>query len=171
MGDRHGLTVVAFAALLAMADATGCKRKESPQPPLPTDSLARGESVEGPDKAYALPLPRLSRVTWRGQNSITVLSNLTHEDLVNFVRARVQNGDVTSGSGATQLRNVVVPSEPKRILTIEIRPAPPMAGGRSQMIVTDTTPLPDDPKLTEEERWKKAGLTPQGKVLDPKQLQ
>jgi hypothetical protein len=171
MGDRHGLTVFALAAFVALATAAGCKRKETNPEPLPTDSLAKGEAVEGPDKAYALPLPRLSKITWRGENAITVLSNLTHEDLVNFVRARVQSGDVTSGSGATQLRNVHVPSEPKRILTIEIRPAPPMSGGRSQMTVSDTTPPPEDPKMTDEERWRKAGFTPQGKVLDPTKLQ
>lgn len=173
MGDRRGLSLAA-AAFVAAAVLSGCKRKPSDQsspPSPPTDSLAKGEAVEGPDKAYALPLPRFARITFRGQSSVTVTSSLTPEELVNFVRARVKGGEVTTGSGATRLASVVVASEPQRVLTIEIRAVAPITGARSQMIVNDTTPPPDDPKLTEEERWKKAGLTPQGKILDPKQLQ
>lgn len=169
MGDRHGLISLSLAAALVVA---ACKGKEEKQaPPLPTDSLAKGEAVEGPEKAFALPLPRFAKITWRGKDSVTVMTNLTHEELVNFVRARVQNGEVLTGSGATQLKDVVVPSEPARKLTIEIRPAPPLSGGRSQMLVSDTTPPPDTPGLTDEERWRRAGFTPEGKVLDPKQLQ
>ena len=169
MGDRHGLICLLLALALTSA---GCKRKNPNEtPPPPTDSLAKGESVEGKDKAYALPLPRLAKITWKGENTITVTTNLPPEELVNFVRARVKDGEVVTGTSTTQLRNVVVPSEPARKLTIEIRPAAPLTGSRSEMLVNDTTGKPIEPGLSDEERWKKAGFSPEGKVLDPKQLQ
>ncbi len=38
-------------------------------------------------------------------------------------------------------------------------------------MIKDITPPPLEPGLTDEERWKKAGLTPDGKPIDPKKLE
>lgn len=132
------------------------------------DQLAPNEVVEGQDKAFALPLPRYARVTGRFQTSITVRSHLTPEDLANFVRARVKEGKVVAGGAATTFENVVVPNEPGRRLTIDVRRATITGDARSEMTVRDTTPPPVEPGLTDEQRWKKAGFGPDGKLLDPK---
>ena len=42
--------------------------------------------------------------------------------------------------------------------------------GRVEMVVRDRTPPPVEEGLTEEERWRQAGMTPDGKVL-PEQAQ
>ncbi|MFO0571647.1 MAG: hypothetical protein U0263_38825 [Polyangiaceae bacterium] len=44
-------------------------------------------------------------------------------------------------------------------------------GPGAKLVVKDITPPPITPGLSDEERWKKAGLTPQGKPLDPKKLE
>ena len=35
---------------------------------------------------------------------------------------------------------------------------------RSEMTIRDVTPPPVEPGLSEEERWRKAGFSPQGKI-------
>jgi hypothetical protein len=170
MVARLRLTLLAAALATLAAFAGACKREPPPPPapPAPVDQLAPGEVVEGKDKAFALPLPRHTKVTGRFDTSVTVRSPLKPEDLANFVRARVKDGNVVAGGAATTFEDVVVPAEPQRRLTIEVRKTPLTGDARSEMTVRDTTPPPVEPGLTDEQRWQKAGLDPNGNVLDPK---
>lgn len=170
MGVRHRL-IVALAACLALG--TGCRRKPPPDTTdaAPIDHLAPDEVVEGQEKAFGLPLPRASHVKARFAKSVHVVSPIEPEKIANFVRARVENGTVTVGSSGTHLENVTVRAEPTRRLTIDIRAAHLTDAAKSELVIQDTTPPPFDPNLSEEERWKKAGLTPSGAVLDPKRLE
>ena len=164
----------ALVAALAFAATAGCKRKPPPEPapaPAPVDHLAPNEVVEGKEKAFALPLPRHATVTGKFDTSVTVRSPLLPEELANFVRARVKEGNVVAGGAATTFEDVVVPAEPQRRLTIEVRRPVLTGDARSEMTVRDTTPPPIEPNLTDEERWKKAGFGPDGKLLDPKHSQ
>jgi hypothetical protein len=176
MGTRRRLIALAVS-LLVGAVATGCSscnrsdddaqvKRKSP------DHLAPHEAVEGTERAFGLPLPRVSKVEARFEASVHVLSWLTPEDLVNFVLARVKDGTTTRGTSSTLLANVTPLADPQKRLTIDVRP---MHGGdgaiRSEMVVRDTTPIPVEPGLTDEQRWQKAGLTPDGHVADPTHLQ
>lgn len=106
----------------------------------------------------------------RFPQSVHVTSTLKPEALSNFVRARVKSGRVLVGATTTTFEDVVVPREPKRHITIEIRPG--QGDDRSIMVVRDVTPPPPaDPNETDADRMKKAGLTPEGKPLDPKHME
>jgi len=78
---------------------------------------------------------------------------------------------VVAGGASTTFENVIVPSEPARRLSIEVRMMRLSSEGRSEMTIRDVTPPPVEPGLSEEERWKKAGFNSQGKVIDPAQMQ
>lgn len=162
-----------LVVLVAVVGAAACKDKPPPPPPepAPVDHLAPNEAVEGTEKAFALPLPRHATVTGRFDTSVTVRSTLTPEDLANFVRARVTEGKVVAGGAATRFEGVVVPADPKRRLTIEVRRTTLTGDARSEMTVQDATPPPVEPGLTDEQRWKKAGMDPNGGLLDPKNTQ
>lgn len=139
---------------------------------LPVDHLAEGELAEGPEGAFALRLPLASTVTMRFPESVHVRSSLPPDELASFVRARVTHGTEGVGTTTTTFTNVVVPAEPSRQLAIEIRPASLHTGARSEMVVKDVTPPPEpDPSATQAELRRKAGLTPDGKLLDPKQME
>ena len=176
MGTRHRLSAV-IGVLFVVGGSAGCsscKHDEAPPPPevKPPDHLAAGEVVEGKEKAFGLPLPRLARVAARFERTVDVYSPLSPEELVNFVRARVKDGKVTPGSSSTLLEAVVPLSDPQKLLTIDVHPFRGTdAMVRSEMIVRDATPIPSEPGLTEEQRWKKAGLTPDGRIADPTHLQ
>lgn len=171
MGSRRRLIAASFALALGASACSGCKRKTEDAPKateLPPDRLAPGEVVEGTERAFGLPLPRASKVAARFGASAHVTSTVTPEQLSNFVRARVKEGSVTQGTSATKLENVIPRDDKNKRLTIDVRALRGTDGTRSEMIVRDTTPLPFDPTLTEEQRWNKAGMTPDGKLLDPK---
>lgn len=155
-----------------MIVVAACKSKNNdPDPPPPSapqaDHLAENEVIEGKERAFALPLPHHAQVTGRFATSITVKSPLKPEELANFVRARVKEGNIVAGGAATRFENVVVPAEPARRLTIEVRRTALTGDVRSEMTVRDTTPPPVEPGLTDEQRFQKAGMTPDGKLLDP----
>ncbi len=66
----------------------------------------------------------------------------------------------------------MIPRDDKtKRLTIDVRPFRGTDGTRSEMIVNDTTPPPFVPNLTDDQRWKKAGMTPNGQLLDPKHVE
>lgn len=169
MGSRRRLIALALA-FVSTAGCLSCKSKEDApkSKEVPSDHLANGEVVEGKERAFGLPLPRAARVAARFATSVDVTSPLAPEQLVNFTRARVTGGDVSPGTTTTKLANVIPRDDTSKRLTIEIRVSRASDGSRSEMVVFDTTPAPVEPGLTEEQRWKKAGFTPQGKIADPK---
>lgn len=176
MGARRRLS---HALLLALALAGGalsaggcssCKPKEEIVESKPPDHLVPSEVVEGKERAFGLPLPRVSTVAARFEKTIHVQTPLTPEELVNFVRARVKDGKVTPGTTTTQLFDVAPIGDPAKRLTIDVRTYRGGDGNKSEMIVRDTTPAPVEPGLTDEQRYQKAGLTPSGQVADPTHL-
>jgi hypothetical protein len=176
MGTRRRLSASARVVFVAFALAcSSCKREEKPLPPAetkPSDHLVAGEAVEGKDRAFGLPLPRLARVAARFEKTVDVYSPLSPEDLVNFVRTRVKDGRITPGSSSTLLVDVVPLGDPQKRLSIDVHLFHGADSSvRSEMIVRDTTPLPTEPGLTDEQRWKKQGLTSDGHIADPTHLQ
>ena len=178
MGARRRLIAVALASLASIG-APACKQKEKEQaPPAPApsarpsaDRLAEGEIPEGRDRAFTLPLPLHSTVKARFAGSVHVASSHTQEELANFVRARVTEGKSSSGTTETHFEMVIVTKDPAKRLTIDVRAAPIVGDYRSQMVISDVTPAPEEPGLTDEDRWKKAGMTPDGKLIDRNHLQ
>jgi hypothetical protein len=174
LGPRsRSLTVAAIALACA---ATACRKPPPETTPeagaRPIDHLAEDEVPEGPETAFALRLPRAARVSVRFTDSVQVTSTLAPEQLANFVRARVKSGQVQTGASMTTFEDVIVPAEPNRHITVEVRPGRPLSGSRSEMLVKDVTPPPPpDPNESEADRRRKAGLTPDGKLLDPKNMQ
>jgi len=169
MGVRHRLIL---AAVSLAATSAACKPKDPPKnDQKPPDHLAPTEVVEGKERAFGLPLPRTAHVQARFARTVHVTTPLTPEDLSNFVRARVKEGQVVPGSTSTRLDNVVPRADATKRISVEVRTLRLADGTRSEMIVRDTTPPPTEPGLSDEERWRRAGMRPDGTLLDPKQLQ
>jgi hypothetical protein len=177
MGTGRRLIVPVLMSL-ALFGAPACKRKEEapPPPPAPSaastaDHLANGEIAEGRERAYTLALPLHSTIKARFAGSIHVASSHTPEELAKFVRARVKDGKSSSSANESVFDQVVAIKDPSKTLTIHVRSAANAADYRSQMVINDVTPTPEEPGLTDADRWKKAGMSPDGKLLDRKHLQ
>jgi len=135
----------------------------------PRDHLAPGELAEGSARAFTLPLPRLAHVRRSYRDEVHVDSSAAPEAVANFVGARVKAGKRIVGATTTTFEDVVVPAQPKTHLTVEIRPGT-VGEARCVMVVRDVTVGPPA-ELPADEAWKKAGMTPDGRLLDPKHTQ
>jgi hypothetical protein len=130
-----------------------------------SDKLMPHELLEGSEKAFALPLPRELKVTYRFAQATHAEGLVASEGVSNFIRARVKEGEIRVGASETLFDRVKVPSDPKRILKIRVL----SERGFCRVTVDDVTPA----ELTGsvEDRMKKAGLTLDGKLLDPKKIE
>lgn len=173
MQPRRPIILVGFALFLL---APSCRRREEPseppewqQPRPPVDSLARNELAEGPDKAFGLVLPRQLKVTQRFADVWTAEGDVTVEAMSAYVRARVVDGKATVGASSSVFDQVRTTPDSNRRLRVRIEPA--WAGHACKVEVRDVTPAKLPPLATEEDRWREVGMTPQGKVIDPRLLE
>ncbi len=166
MGDRQRLTYAVVAVAVVLASAS-CKRKQEAENRPPPDHLANGELPLGPDHAYSLPLPRGSQVEYAPDGAF-VETPYSAETIANFIRYHVRGGNITVGTSSTQFAHVYVTETPKRLLSIEVRTAQPPRGGS---VLTVRDEVGGDPALPPDEHFKRLGLTPDGKLIDPKHMQ
>lgn len=164
------MTTTAMLVVAAAVALAGCKRKEEPAAPpdaaAPVDHFVKGEIPEGSERAFTLPLPLHSTVKARFERSVHVASEHTPDELTRFVQLRVKDGKVVSVGNDTSFDRVVVVKDASRTLTIQIRPAAVLNDYKSQLVVDDVTLPPEQPGTTDADRWRKAGMTPDGKLID-----
>jgi hypothetical protein len=167
-------------ALSAWAILSACQKDEvqsapavvtstSASAPVPVDHLAKGELLEGSEKALTVVLPRDLHVDNAFVQVVYASGNASPEDVANYFRARVRDGSVTPGASATLFENVRVPATPNVILRIRVQPGANGLG--SSVEVRDVTPPPAVDLPDEESRWRAAGLQPNGALADPKHTQ
>ena len=178
---RARLVSMKTTALLVLAlglgfGVSGCQ-KEQPvveATPLataevPVDHLAKGELLEGSEKALTILLPRELHVDNAFVQVVYASGNASPENVANYFRARVGDGSVTSGASATLFENVRVAAAPTVYLRIRVQPGPDGVG--SSVEIRDITPPPSLNLPDEEARWRSAGLKPNGTLADPKHMQ
>ena len=168
--------LLALLVLIALA-APGCRKKtEDPPPPPattasaprpPVDAVRPGEIAEGTELAFGLPIPRRMRVRSRFPDAIFAAGDLPPERLSNYVRERVIAESVETGPAKTVFTRATVKSAPQRMLRIEVVSRP----GATELVVRDQTRPQAEEGLSEEERWRRKGLKPDGSPLDPTRLE
>lgn len=158
-------------ALLLLVGLLGCtERAPDPLPPpagasstaaeKPLDHLAAGELVPGPERAFALVLPRGFSVRARFASSVLAEGPASAVNLGHYVAERVKDGQAQVEPGRASFTGVRVPEEPSRVLRIRIDEAAP---GFCQLQINDDTP-PPDPGGDVAERLKRIGRSPDGKL-------
>jgi hypothetical protein len=135
------------------------------------DRLAPGELPPGEEALFGLLLPKGMKV--QGQFTETGLAwgPLPAEEVANYVRSRVDVERVEVGAARTIFPAARIKAGPaEHAFRIEV--VRESVGTR--LIVRDlapTPPPPPAPGLTDAERWRRAGFTPDGKPLDMKALE
>jgi len=166
---------LASVTLLACA---GCANNSDPAPlsatapssrAKPLDHLAQGELAPGSERLFGLHVPRKMTVERRFMDSAHAAGPVSPEDLSNYVRERVSVAQVEVGAARTVFPRVVIKAgDTSRVYRIEVAPR---RGGGSELEVRDITPLPVPSGLSDAERWKRAGMKPDGTPLDLKSLE
>lgn len=147
---------------------TGTATGTDAMAPMPRDHLGSGELLPGTETAFGLVLPRGSRLESVFPQQIIATCDSKAADVANYIRPRVAMGAVKVGAASTMWDRAQVPARPGRELSIRVEEGPTGVGSR--ITLRDVTPPPFDPSLTEEQRWKQAGMAPGGKILDPTHL-
>ena len=168
--------LLACAASLALLGA-GCQRKSEPPAPVakafpsakPLDRLAPGELAQGPGEVFGFTVPSGMKVKGAFLEIAYLEGDVTPEAVANYVRERVDVEHVEIGAASTLFPRVHIKrGAPERIYDFEVSPGP---GERTELVIRDVTPrAPNPPGMTDSDRWRQAGYTPDGKPLDPSQL-
>lgn len=133
----------------------------------PSDHLAPGELVEGSEKAFGLALPRGVVVDTRLPGVVNASGPVGIKPLITYLRDRLEGGLIEANDTSTRLVHVKPRGQTGPLVDIYIAPA--LGKTLLQVVQTPEAPpstLPDEPS-----RWKAVGLTPEGKLLDPKRTE
>jgi hypothetical protein len=135
----------------------------------PLDHLAPNELAPGKVEVYGFAVPRGMEVESRLGDRAYVSGHVSPEALANYVRQRVSVSHVEIGAARTVFPMARIKgNEDGRVYTLEVLPD----GPRTRLVIKDVTPPPPPPPgLSDEERWRAAGLGPDGRPLDLKKLE
>jgi hypothetical protein len=159
----------------ALLGPLGCAKRESPPPapvPAPASSIASadrllpGELAEGHERAMGLAVPRDMRLLRVFDDSAVARGRIAADAVSNYVRKRVDASSVEIGAARTVFPKAHVKGQPdSKVVRIEV-----LADVDStELMLRDLTPPEVPVGLSEEERWRKAGVVP-GKPFDPNSL-
>ena len=134
----------------------------------PLDRLAADELAAGSANVWGFAVPREMIVEHRYVETAHLVGRVQADALANYVRDRVVVSHVEIGAGRTVFPDARIKGgAPDRVYELDVVPEP----GQTRLVIKDTTPLKVTPGLTDAERWRQAGLTPQGRPLDPKKFE
>jgi hypothetical protein len=168
------------ALLLALAGHPACERRATPNvaarvaPGVSVrasepDRLAAGETAPGTESVFDLVLPRGSKVTGRFDRTAYATLPLTVDDAAKWLRHNAESAEAIIGPSGTSFDRVRLAGWPRsRWLRVAIGPT--LQPGRSSVTIDEVVevPLPAPSiALPQDEVMRRAGLTPDGRLLDP----
>jgi len=175
---RRGLrSVVVF--VLVIGFSAGCGKNEnknvvpatapsaSARPKTP-DRLAPGELAPGTIEVWGFVAPKQLTLERRFPDAAHFVGSVGPEQLANYIRTRVEAERVEIGAARTVFPSARIKGGPPG-KTFRFEVLRDRTGTR--LVVLDITPPPVVEGLSDEERWRRAGLTPQGEPLDRNKLQ
>jgi hypothetical protein len=160
VGSHHRIALC-LALCACQRSETAPQASPSASSPAAPDTAQPHEIAEGSQDAFGLMLPRDMLVTARMKDAVYASGKLAFEPLANYVRERVLAQRVDTGPNKTVFVNAAVKSAPERVVDIEVVGRQ----GSVQMVVRDRRRAPAEKGPSEEQRWKRVGLTPDGRVL------
>jgi hypothetical protein len=181
MGSDHRLMLrrVVFGALVAFGLVlASCRSSDKAAPSRatvvqrdaghPVDRLAPGELGASGRMVFGFNVPLGMKVESRSAGEVHMSGTASLEALARYVRDRVEVSRVeVTGSRFVFKDARIKEGDPKRKYLFDLV----RRHRRSLLVIRDRTPPPVVRGLTEEERWRRAGLTPDGQQIDPLKLE
>lgn len=131
--------------------------------------MATDELSPGKLEVYGFPVPLGMELQNRIRDRAYLSGRVSPEALANYVNEQVVVSHVEVGAARTVFPMAHIKGGPTdRLFELEVLPD----GPRTRLVIKDVTPPPPPPPgLTDAERWRAAGLTPDGHPLDMKKLE
>lgn len=157
-----------FVALAGLS--TSCKdppqkpptEVAAPDAPAP-DRLTPGQLLEGDDEVFGLRLPEHTTLLAVFRTSASVEGPYDPLDLAAYLKPRLDASHVEMAGDHILFPKARIRGAKDELFRIEIAPAP----RGTSLQLRNITPLRAEQGLSEAERWRKAGLAPDGRLLDP----
>lgn len=137
---------------------------------VPVDHLAEGELRPGKTEVFGFPVPAGMFLESRVADRAYLRSQrISPERLANYVRQHVTVSHVEIGAARTVFPGARINGgAPDRVYNLEVLPD----RNGTRLAIKDVTPPPPPPAgISDAERWRAAGMSPDGRPLDPKKLE
>lgn len=167
------------ALLLTALLGIGCGKKEQKAEAQPVDPqgaptaktpdrLPPGELLEGEVRAFGLPLPRQMTLESITKRTAHARGEVSAQLLGDYLRQRVHVHHVEMAERTLVFPKVQLRGDAQHtVLRLEVIDE----GLTTHLIVRNLMGPPLVEGLSDEEHWKRAGMTPDGKLIDPQKLQ
>jgi hypothetical protein len=177
-GSTESAVLVLRLTFVAALASASCQRSPAPAPAgsalavasasKPVDRLSPDELAAGAGEIWGLKIPRDMHVEHRFPEIAFAVGPVKADALANYIRDRVIVSHVEIGAGRTIFPNArIKDGAADHYYEIDVIPEP----GGTRLQIQDLTPVKVVPGLSDEERWRQAGLTPQGRPLDMKKFE
>jgi hypothetical protein len=124
--------------------------------------------LEGEKRIFGFPVPRDMSMVSETRRTAEAAGPVRADDLSEYIRARVLVGHVEIAQKRIVFPQVKLRGDTsERALRIEVVDD----GSASRLLVYKLESRPPVEGLSEEARWRKAGITPDGKLIDPHSLE
>jgi hypothetical protein len=134
----------------------------------PVDRLAPGELGASSKAVFGFAVPRGLKVDATFPDAVHLSGNVSQDAVAKYVRSRVLVSYVeVTGSRTVFPKARIKGGSPKRTYRFEVL----RERGKTLLVIRDTTAPPLVRGISEAERWRRAGMTPEGKPLDPQALE
>lgn len=135
----------------------------------PIDHLAPDELAPSKSEVYGFAVPLGMAVESRLADRAYVSGRVSREALASYVRDQVVVSHVEVAPTEMVFRMARIKAgAPNRFFNFRVLPD----GPRTRLVIEDVTPPPPPlPGLSDAERWRAAGYTPDGRPLDLKKLE
>lgn len=134
-----------------------------PSSTAPLDRLAPGELAQSAQQVFGFPIPREMRLERAYPDAVHLVGEVEVAGIAEYVR---KHADVGAPELIAQVlrfdRGRIRNQKDQRLYRFDIS----QRGRQVQLLISDVTPPPIQPGLTDEERWRLAGLKPDGTPLD-----
>ncbi len=145
--------------------AAGTPTEQPPRAKSP-DRLPEGKLLEGEEEAFGFHFPRDMVVT-RTLKTARAEGKVNFDDLTDYVKSRILARHAEMFGSRLVFPRVKIKGQREGIFRVTL-----IEGRRNQvLLIQDETKQPATVGLSEAERWKRAGLKPNGELVDPRGME
>lgn len=158
-----------------MVGLLGCHRAESssqakvqpsalalPSASIPVDRLAPGELAVSSELAFGWPIPTGMAIDRVYSDAVHLSGDVSVAGLLDYLRKHARVGTAELSGSMMRFDRVRIPQQgDERRYRFDIV----QQGRQVQLVIRDVTPPPTPVGVSDDERWKQAGLKPNGQPL------
>jgi len=130
------------------------------------DRLPPGELLEGTESTFGFAVPK-GMSLFQSPKSATITGPVDFDALTSYVKDRIAVRHAEMIGDELYFRNAHIRGREDSVFELSIR----SRGSTSVLLIKDKTLKPPTFGLTQEQRWKKEGLRPSGRLIDPNQME